>query len=102
MSLAEIERARRESARARRTLETTLAEVQQRLRPGNLAGEAWDGVKGKGAELAGDAIEAAKARPGAVSIALGALGLFLARKPLKRAVSRLISGEEGTDAPRAE
>ncbi len=92
MSLLEIETAKRESVRARQRLESTLAAAQARLRPVSLAEEAWDGVKGKGAEIAEGALDSVKKRPAAVSVALGALALFLAREPLKRAATRLISG----------
>lgn len=91
MSLAEIEQAQRAANLARTRFEGTLEEVQERLRPANLAGEAWDGVKEKSANLADDAVEAVKARPGVVSLALGAIALFVARAPIKRAVSGLIS-----------
>ena len=47
--------ARRGRAPARR-FDGTLAAVQQRLKPGNLAGEAWDGVKDKSADLADGAL----------------------------------------------
>ena len=100
---AGIEQAKREAVRARARLERTLAEVQQRLSPGNLAGEAWDGVKDKSADLAEGALQAVKSRPKAVSLAVGALAVFLARQPLKRAVSRLISGDgEGNEDEGAE
>lgn len=95
MSLQEIEHAKRESVRARGRFESTLAAVQARLKPGNLAEEAWDGVKEKGADLADGALQAVKKRPAAVSLALGAFALFLARKPLTRAAKRLISDENG-------
>lgn len=94
MTVNELEAAKREVGAARRRLETTLAELQSRLRPGNLAGEAWDGVKDKGADLADGALAAVKKRPGAVSVALGAFALFLARDPIKRAVNRMVSGDE--------
>jgi hypothetical protein len=99
MSLAEIEQAKREAARARGRFESTLAAVQNRLRPGNLAEEAWDGVKEKGADLADGALQAVKQRPGTVSVVLGAFALFLARRPLTRAARRLISddGESNED-----
>ena len=97
MSLADVEQARRDALAARSRFERTLAAVQQRLHPGNLAEEAWDGVKDKGADLADGALQAVRKRPAAVSAALGALALFLARAPLKRAVSRLISGVGGDD-----
>ena len=100
---AGIEQAKREAVRAKERFERTLADVQQRLSPGNLAGEAWDGVKDKSADLAEGALEAVKSRPKAVSLAVGALALFLARQPLKRAVSRLISGDgEGNEEEGAE
>jgi hypothetical protein len=102
MSLAGITEARREALRAKARFERTLAAVQHRLSPGNLAEEAWDGVKDKSADLAGNALEAVKSRPRAVSLALGALALFLARAPLKRAVSRLISGDGETDGNDSE
>ncbi len=105
MRLTEIERARSEALRARRRFEQTLAEAQRRLSPGNLAEEAWDGVKDKGADLADGALQAVKKRPAAVSLALGAFALFLARDPLKRGIARMISsngedqsGEEGSES----
>jgi hypothetical protein len=99
MRLAGIEQAKREAVRARTRFEQTLAAVQQRLKPGNLAEEAWDGVKDKSADLADNALQAVKSRPKAVSLALGALAIFLARQPLKRAVNRLISGDGESNEP---
>ena len=94
MTLASVEQAKRDAMMARRRLDSTLVAVQQRLRPASLAGEAWDGVKDKSADLADGALSAVRKRPAAVSMAIGALALFLAREPLKRAVTRLIAGEE--------
>ncbi|HEV2816590.1 MAG TPA: DUF3618 domain-containing protein [Allosphingosinicella sp.] len=103
MSAAGIEQAKREAMLARQRFAGTLAELRERLQPGNLAGEAWDGVKDKSADLAEGALQAVKSRPKAVSLALGALAVFLARQPIKRAVSRLISGEaEGNEEDDAE
>ena len=105
MSLAEIEATQRAALQAKDRFERTLAAVQHRLSPGNLAEEAWDGVKDKSADMAEGALQAVKSRPKTVSLALGALALFLARAPLKRAVSRLISGEgeeDGNDRQDAE
>ena len=95
MSLAGIEQAQRAARLARARFDSTLEEVQERLRPTNLAGEAWDGVKEKSANLADDAVEAVKARPGMVSLALGAVALFFARKPIGRAVGGLVSRDDG-------
>jgi hypothetical protein len=94
VSLADVEQAKRAVGAARRRLESTLGALQLRLRPGNLAGEAWDGVKDRSADLADGALSAVRRRPAAVSVALGAFALFLAREPLKRAVTRIVSGEE--------
>lgn len=105
MSLTEIREAKRAALDAKERFDRTLAAVQHRLSPGNLAEEAWDGVKDKGADLAEGALEAVKSRPKTVSLALGAFALFLARAPLKRAVTRLISGdgeEDGNDQQDAE
>ena len=104
---AGIVQARREAEAARTRFFATAAELQERLRPGNLASNAWEGVKDKSGELADDAMQAAKARPVVVSAALAAFTLFLARAPIKSAVSNLISGEGGEDrepdeAPRVE
>jgi hypothetical protein len=92
MKLAEIAEARKAALRAKDRFDRTLAAAQHRLSPGNLAEEAWDGVKDKGAGMAEGALQAVKSRPKSVSLALGVFALFLARAPLKRAVTRLISG----------
>ena len=97
MSLPDVEQAKRNAVMARRRLDSTLVAVQQRLRPGNLAGEAWDGVKDKSADLADGAMQAVKKRPAIASAVVGALALFIAREPLKRAVTRLVAGEDEAD-----
>jgi hypothetical protein len=101
MSLAEIEQAQRAARLAHARFEETLATTQDRLRPSNLANEAWDGVKEKSASVAEGAVDKVRQRPGMVSLALGAIALFLARRPLKRAAGKLISGgddEAGSEA----
>ena len=92
MSAGELTRAKQEAERARRRLAATAAELQERLKPGTLASNAWAGVKDKGGEIADDAVDAVKARPVPVAEALTAFTLFLARAPLKAAVTRLFSG----------
>jgi len=99
MSLERIEEARRNTVRARGRLESTLCALQARLKPGNLAGEAWDGVKDKSADLADGALQAVKKRPAIASAALGALALFLAREPIRRAVTRMLSDDEAGIEP---
>jgi ElaB/YqjD/DUF883 family membrane-anchored ribosome-binding protein len=104
MILDEIAEAKRTARQARARFDATLAATQARLHPNSLANEAWDEVKEKGAEMADNAVTAVKSRPVAVSAALGAIALFLARAPLKRAATRLLSGgeDEGIEAADAE
>jgi hypothetical protein len=94
VNLDRVEQAKRNVVAARARLDGTMGALQQRLRPGNLAGEAWDGVKDKSADLADGALQAVRKRPAAVSVAVGALALFLARDPLKRGLARLVAGSE--------
>jgi hypothetical protein len=94
VSLERVEKAKREAMAARGRLDSTLVAVQQRMRPGNLAGEAWDGVKDKSADIADGALTAVRNRPAAVSMAVGAFALFLARQPIRRAVTRLLGDDE--------
>ena len=103
MSLEQVEEAKRNTIRAHARLESTLAALQARLRPASLAGEAWDGVKDKSADLADGALQAVRKRPAIASAALGVLALFLAREPIKRAVGRMLSDEdEGIEPDEAE
>lgn len=97
MSAGEISIARQEAERARRRLAATAAELQQRLKPGTLASNAWEGVKDKSGEMADGAVEAVKSRPVPVAAVLTAFTLFLARAPLRAAVSRLFSGGDEAD-----
>ncbi|HEX8381271.1 MAG TPA: DUF3618 domain-containing protein [Allosphingosinicella sp.] len=94
MSANELKLAKQEADIARRRLAATAAELQERLKPGTLAHNAWAGVKDKSGELADDAVEAVKARPVPVAAALTAFTLFLARAPLKSAVAWLFSGRD--------
>lgn len=103
MSASDLIAAKREAEQARRRLAATAAELQQRLKPGTLASNAWSGVKDKSGEMADGAVEAVKARPVPVAAALTAFTLFLARAPLKAAVSRLFSdGGDDEDLPPSE
>ena len=97
MSLNDVEQAKRNAVTAKQRLDSTLVALQLRLRPGNLAGEAWDGVKDKSAGFADGAMQAVKQRPVVASAVVGAIALFVARDPLKRAVTRLVNGEEVDD-----
>lgn len=94
MNALAVEQAKRQTEQARRRFDSTLVALQQRLHPKALATEAWDGVKEKSSDLAEGALGAVKQRPGAVSLAIGAAILFLARDPLRRAVGRVFSKDE--------
>ncbi|HEX4738340.1 MAG TPA: DUF3618 domain-containing protein [Allosphingosinicella sp.] len=85
--------ARQRAEAARRQLVATATELQERLRPATIASNAWEGVKDKSGELADDAVEAVKARPVAAASVLAAFTLFLARQPIKSAVSKLFAKE---------
>jgi hypothetical protein len=91
MSIETLQQAKSDAVAARARFFDTLEEAQDRLKPGNLANEAWTGVKGKTAEAAGNAVEAVKSRPKTVALVLGGLALFLARRPIGRAASNLVS-----------
>ena len=91
MSIEALQQAKSDAVAARARFFDTLGEAQQRLKPGNLANEAWTGVKEKTAEAAGDAVEAVKSRPKTVAFVLGGLALFLARRPIGRAATGLVS-----------
>lgn len=93
MSVNEIRLAKQEAERARHRLAATAAELQQRMKPGSLAHNAWTGVKDKSGEIADDAVEAVRSRPVPVAAALAAFTLFLARAPIKSAVARLFDGD---------
>jgi hypothetical protein len=97
MSAVELTRAKQEAERARRRLAATAAELQQRLKPGTIASNAWAGVKDKSGEIADTTVEAVKARPVPVAAALTVFTLFLARSPLKSAVSWLFSSSREDD-----
>lgn len=97
MSADELMRAKQEAERARRRLAATAAELQQRLRPGTIASNAWAGVKDRSGEIADTTVEAVKARPVPVAAALTVFTLFLARAPLKSAVSWLFSSRDEDD-----
>ena len=93
---ADLERAKLEAELAKKRLTSTLSMLQERLRPGNLASEAWSGVRDKGGELADNTLQSVKERPVPVAGAVAAIVLFLARNPIMSAISRLF-GEDNSD-----
>ena len=78
----EVAAARIEAERKRAELMDTARQLQDRLSPGTLAHNAWEGAKIKGADLAEDAVDTVRRHPGIASGVVAALTLFLAREPL--------------------
>lgn len=97
-----IAAARIEVERTRAALLDTARELQARLQPKTLASEAWEKAKIKGADLAGDAVDAVKKRPVAVGGVVAALTMFLAREPIKDAVSSLYDAMTSSTEPKAK
>jgi hypothetical protein len=90
--------------RRRGELLDTVHALQARLAPRAIASEAWEKAKNKGADLAEDAVDAVKARPVAVGGVAAALGLFLAREPIRDAAVKIydaMKAKRDTKAPRA-
>lgn len=100
--LVRIERAKAEAELARNRLTSTMGALQYRLRPGNLASDAWAGVKEKSGEMADDALQAVKDRPAAASGILAAIALFLARDPIRSTVSGFFRDKEDEDLIKAD
>ena len=94
---AQLERAKVEAELAKKKLSSTMSELQTRLKPGNLASEAWSGVRGKGEDLADNTMQTVKERPAAASGIAAAILIFLAREPLWRALKKFFSGEDHSD-----
>lgn len=84
--------ARSDVDRSRTQLMATAHELQERLSPKKLAGDAWQGAKHKGADLAEDAVDAVRARPIAATGVAAAIAVFLARKPLISAAGKIAGG----------
>jgi hypothetical protein len=97
-----IAAARIEVERSRAALLETAHELQERLQPKNLASEAWEKAKIKGADLAEDAVDAVAKRPVVVGGVLTALAMFLAREPLKQATVKFYDAMTPLFEPRSK
>lgn len=95
-----VSAARIDVARTRAALIETARELQARLQPRTLANEAWEKAKNKGADLAEDAVDAVKKRPVATSGVVAAVTMFLAREPIKDAVSNLYDAMTSKKEPK--
>ena len=93
----EVVKARMDAERARarllgtfRSLEQPFLDLKQQLTPNHLMREAWEGAKGKGADLAEEAVDAVRARPFAATGVVAAIALFLAREPLMDLAGKIV------------
>jgi hypothetical protein len=67
--------------------------MKESLTPSHIAHGAWEATKSKTADVAEDAIDAVRKRPVAVSGAVAALALFIAREPLMDLAGKLMSSK---------
>jgi len=88
----QVTAARIEADRARARLMDSARELQERLNPGTLAHNAWEGAKIKGADLAEDAVDAVRRRPALAGGVVAAITMFLAREPLMDLAVKLKDG----------
>ena len=88
--------------RTRAALLETAGELLDRFQPHNLASDLWEQAKNKGADLAEDAVDAVKSRPVAVGGVVAALTMFLAREPIKDAVSNIYDAMTSSKEPKAK
>jgi ElaB/YqjD/DUF883 family membrane-anchored ribosome-binding protein len=82
---------------ARKRLAGTLVEIQARLNPKALAREAAQELKETAQEMAREGLEGLKQHPITLAGATAAVGLFLARKPLRQLIGTYL--DETPDAP---
>jgi ElaB/YqjD/DUF883 family membrane-anchored ribosome-binding protein len=78
----QVAAARVEAERRRGRLMASAEQLQERLSPGRLTRDAWQGAKEKGADLAEEAVDAVRSRPLTTGGIVAAITLFLAREPL--------------------
>lgn len=86
MTPPEVLAAHNEREVARLRFQTTLDTIQQRLSPATLKQEAVDTMRETAAATARTGAETVRRHPGKIAAGIGLLGLFLARKPIKRAI----------------
>lgn len=92
-----------EERRAR--LLDTVDELRDLFEPRKIVQEVWDSAKDKGADIAGDAVEAVKRRPVAATGVVAALTMFLAREPIKDGIVSIydaMTSKKKKSAPAAD
>ena len=95
-----IKSAEFEVDRTRARLLATLNELSHQFEPHRLMQEVWEKAKGKGADLAEDAVDAVRARPIAATGVVAAITMFLAREPLMDLAGKLVDGAKGKSKTR--
>ena len=83
----DLEEASRQVELAKRRIAAAKGALQYKLKPANLASNAWTAVRTKSEVAADEAIGAARGHPGAIGGTLAAITLFLAREPIWRALT---------------
>jgi hypothetical protein len=86
--------------RARSKLLGTLNALSRQFEPHRLLQEVWENAKGKGADLAEDAVDAVRARPLAATGVVAAITMFLAREPLMDLAGKVVGGGKGKSGKR--
>ena len=81
--------------RARANLLASLNDLSGQFEPHRLMQEVWDKAKDKGADLAGDAVDAVSRRPIATGAVIACIVAFIARDSLISAAGKLIRGKKG-------
>lgn len=88
----EIAAAKAQVEHRRARVMATAHQLQERLSPGSLARNTWQGAKEKGADLAENAVDAVRARPLAAGGVVAAITMFLAREPLIDLAGKIAGG----------
>lgn len=82
------ERARAAATAAYADLHAVITALQERLRPANLAGDAVNGVRRVGAEMANEAVDAVRSRPVAASAVAAGVGALIGMRLFRRRKSQ--------------
>jgi hypothetical protein len=90
---SDIEQAKRNAARARARMQTTVGALKQRLNPRTIAADAKERVRETTGAIGERASGVVKQRPAATSAAAGVATLIVFRKPVGRLVKRLFGHE---------
>lgn len=96
MAERELITARAKAERSHADLMATIAALKSRLKPANLASDAWGSVKQKGSQASGQGIKAVTEHPGPAGGVVVALALFFLRGPIAHLITRLFGGTDGT------